>query len=108
LSGAFGTCGGFGPEAVFVWTPESSGIAAISTCGDTQLDSVLYVRAGTCQSGGEIACNDQACFNASQVTPFVSAGTTYFIFVDSFLSFGGQFTLTVSPPPSSPSGAFLD
>jgi hypothetical protein len=103
-------CGGAGPEVVFTWTPTSSGVATISTCGNTALDTVVYVRAGTCQSNVDLVCNDQWCGNASRVSTFVTAGTTYHIFVDSYFfgELGGPFTLTVTPPVASPSGAFVD
>jgi hypothetical protein len=54
-----------------------------------------------------IACNDDSsCGLPSRVTPFVNAGTTYYIVVDGYGGDSGNYTLTVTPP--SPSGAFLD
>jgi hypothetical protein len=69
---------------------------------------VLYVRQGACGSGTEVACNDDAigCLTAgliggSQVTVRVTAGQTYFIFVDGYDGESGQFTLRVTPPSTS-------
>src|SRR5947207_15093577 len=104
-----GSCGSSGnsPERVFQWTPTVSGTATIQTCGgNTSYDTVLYVRSGACGTGSEIAlgCNDDACADAtganraSRITPTVTAGQTYYIFVDGFGGAQGNFTLTVLPP----------
>src|SRR5438093_7062308 len=106
-----GTCGSSGssPEQVFQWTPAVSGLATIETCGSgTTYDSVLYLRAGSCTSGAEVQCNDDACANstglirASRLTPTVSAGTTYYIVVDGFGGASGSFALRVTPPAAPP------
>ena len=73
------------------------GVATIETCtGTTNFDTVLYIREATCSTGTELACNDDACSapltgNASQITPTVTSGVTYYIFVDGFS--GEQFAL---------------
>src|SRR5438094_888332 len=104
-----GSCGSSGssPEQVFQWTPTVSGTATIQTCGaGTNFDTVLYLRSGVCSGGPEVVsgCNDDACADAtgvnraSRVTPTVTAGQTYYIFVDGFGGAQGNFTLTVLPP----------
>src|SRR5213080_3558321 len=104
-----GSCGssGLSPEQAFQWTPTVSGTATIQTCGgNTSYDTVLYVRSGACGTGSEIAlgCNDDAradatgANRASRITPTVTAGQTYYIFVDGFGGAQGNFTLTVLPP----------
>src|SRR5438132_1231257 len=102
-----GSCGSSGtsPERVFQWTPAASGTATIQTCGaGTNFDTVLYLRSGSCTSGSEVACNDDACanstglFRASRLTPTVTAGQTYFIVVDGYGGAQGTFSLTVTPP----------
>src|SRR2546425_3465194 len=104
------TCGSSlgSPEKVFAWTPGGSGSDTIQTCGaGTSYDTVLYMRSGGCQSGLEVACNDDACPNstglsrASQITVNVTAGQTYFIVVDGYLGASGAFSLTVTPPGSA-------
>ena len=99
------------PEQVFQWTPTASGTATIDTCnGSTSFDTVLYVRSGTCASGSQLACADDApgCgttepndHHASRVTLAVTAGQTYFIVVDGYNGAAGTFTLTVAPPGGS-------
>ena len=102
-----GMCGSTGtsPEKVFRWTPAVSGVATIQTCGGgTNFDTALYVRGGSCSSGGEVACNDDACANASgllrasRITPTVTAGQTYYIVVDGYGGAQGTFALTVTAP----------
>jgi hypothetical protein len=100
----FGTAGS--PEVVFRWTPDTSGQAHLDLCGGTDYDAVMYLKEGSC-NGPEVDCDDDSsCGLASQLFPFVSAGTTYFIVVDGYGGDSGNFTLTVTP--ASPSGAFLD
>src|SRR5207302_347215 len=86
LSGSCG--GGNAPEQVFSWTPNVSGVATITTCGgSTSYDTLLYLRHGSCPSGTEVACNDDAGCSptlASRIAPTVTAGVTYYIVVDGF------------------------
>lgn len=94
------------PEAVFEWTPAVSGNATIETCGGiTAFDTVIYLREGSCRTGLTRACNDstdESCglLGQSRMVPTVTAGTTYYIFVDGFAGASGEFTLTVTPPNS--------
>ncbi|MEO6029542.1 MAG: hypothetical protein ABIR79_21975 [Candidatus Binatia bacterium] len=104
-----------GPEAVFTWTPEVSGVARIATCeAGTDFDTAVSVRDGTC-GGTRIAYDDDGCFNdislhefvASVITPTVEAGKTYVIVVDGVdksngrSSDRGNFKLSVTPPTSA-------
>jgi len=106
-----GTCAAStaAPERVFQWTPAVSGTATIQTCGaSTNFDTVLYMRGGSV-TGAQVACNDDTAGcgitldgtnprRASRITPAVTAGQTYFIFVDGYGAGGGNFGLTVTPP----------
>src|SRR5207244_13019571 len=89
-------------------SPLLLGNATIQTCGaGTTLDTVLYMRTGTCSSGAEVGCNDDACPNAtganraSVLTATVTAGQTYFIVVDGYNGAAGSFTLTITPPSTT-------
>jgi lysyl oxidase len=109
-STANGSCGSSGgaPERVFQWTPTRSGTATIQTCGgiSTRFDTVLYMRTGNCQTGTQAACNDDTAGcdtftgggTGSRITPSVTAGQTYYIFVDGYGSASGNFELTVTAP----------
>lgn len=105
-----GSCGSsqLSPEKVYVWTPAKSGVATIQTCSATAtgFDTVVYVRAGNCLSGSQIACNDDAPCptttdprEGSRVQATVEAGTPYYIVVDGWGGKKGSFQLTVTPPP---------
>jgi hypothetical protein len=105
-----GTCAttNSAPEKVFQWTPSTSGTATVQTCGaGTSFNTVLYMRSGTCETGGQVACNNNttACSTASgadhgsRITPTVTAGQTYYIILDGAGSASGNFSLSVTPPP---------
>ena len=91
-------------------------MATIETCGST-LDTSLGFRTTDCETGAELACNNNttACSCGggsdcgSKITPTVASGTTYYIIVDGvcptlsgLFGYGpgcqDAFTLTVTPP----------
>jgi predicted dienelactone hydrolase len=83
------------PERLFQWTPSTSHVATIQTCGPaTTFDTILYVREATCFAP-DLACNDDSCGLQSSVTLPVVAGTTYYIVVDGFNAAAGDFALNV-------------
>lgn len=84
------------PEQTFSWTPATSGVATIQTCGSA-LDTVVYLRTGSC-GGANVACDDDTCGFQSSIRPVVVAGQPYTIVVDGFDGSAGAFTLTVTPP----------
>jgi hypothetical protein len=111
------------PEHVFAWTPNASGAATISTCSqNTKFDTVLYVSTNA-NGAAPLKCEDdtpgcgvadgsgtRAANHGSSVTLTVTAGTTYYIFVDSYAgssgATSGQYSVTIVPPPgSTPTGA---
>jgi hypothetical protein len=110
-----GTCGNSpAPERVFRWTPALSGTAVADVCSPGNFfHAMVYVRQGSC-TGTQIACAEHslpvACGNnhGGQAVFPVVAGTTYYIFVDGWAGEQGSFTLRLTPPSSSPSGAFID
>ena len=112
----------YAPETVYTWTPSTSGTATFYTCSpNTKFDTVLYVRDSL--NGTELACNDDtagcatgdpsanAGHHGSRVTLNVTAGRTYYLFVDGYAwSSGGsqgafQLTVNAPPPPSGGGGA---
>jgi hypothetical protein len=110
-----GTCGqgtASAPEKVYQWTAPRSGSATFMTCGgQTAFDTVVYLRKTTI-SGSQLACVDDStnCTIAngqswaSRVVLSVTAGTTYFAFVDGYGSMG-NYTFTLIPPPGGPADA---
>ena len=110
-----GRCGASGPapERVYAWTPATSGIATVTTCGTaTTYDTVLYLRANACATGTDLACNDDtagcpvasAPNRGSRLTPTVTAGLTYYVVVDGYSGAHGTYTLTVEPPATCGNG----
>jgi hypothetical protein len=95
---------GSGPEAVFQTTiPGNYTQLHVSTLGSA-IDTVLYVRSGSCATGTQLGCSDDARdvnLNPigvySDLTVPVTAGQTYYIFVDSSASqTGGSWVLNVN------------
>ena len=80
-------CGGAGPERAYSWTPASDGLASIDTCA----------------GGPELTCNNDApcglTGRGSRLNFLVSAGTTYYVFVDGFAGAAGDYGLSVGMTP---------
>jgi hypothetical protein len=102
-------------EAVFSWTPTASGSATIQTCSgiDTDFDTALYLRSGSCFVGPEVACSNDGngCQTSAKGKPRgsrlkldVLAGETYFVVVDGVNGAGGQFSLTIDAPAGTDTG----
>ncbi|MBW2263023.1 MAG: putative metal-binding motif-containing protein [Deltaproteobacteria bacterium] len=92
------TCGsGGGPEWVYVITPTSTRTVTFATLG-TSYDTCIYVRSSSCTSGTEVGCDDDdGSFLDSLLTVSLSAGTTYYFFMDGYgSSDSGTFSLSVS------------
>ncbi len=90
-------CGGpSAADAVYTFTPTVSGTYDVSLCG-SGYDTMLDVRyGGSCPGSTSLACNDDYCGTGSQVSPYLNAGTTYYILVDGYASYSGNYTLNVS------------
>jgi hypothetical protein len=80
-----GSCGGDSGEAVFQLALTAPTRVRLDTRG-SDFDTVLYVRTGSCQSGREIACDDDGGQQAlsSLLTFNLLQPGNYFIFVDGF------------------------
>ena len=81
-SDASGTCGGAAGEAVFELRLAEPSRVHIDTI-PTVFDSAVYVRAGSCEFGREIGCDDDSANDWDSRLDFdLLAPGTYFIFVD--------------------------
>jgi len=103
------SCGGGGNEApdfTFKYTAPDDGFYTIDTIG-SQLDTVLYVRAGEC-AGRELACNDDRGAGSlqSEVGLSLSKNQVIVITVDGSATQSGQFLLHINssatPPTPTP------
>jgi len=84
------------PDVVYAYTPTANGSINVSLCGSSY-DTVLYVRAGDCLAGTEIGCNDDACGLQSELLGLpVTAGVTYYIFVDGYSAACGDYSLSIT------------
>ncbi|MDB4931731.1 MAG: hypothetical protein JWM10_4215, partial [Myxococcaceae bacterium] len=99
------TCGSSynsgGVERIWRWTPARSGSATIRLTGDFW-PATLYVRQSVCASGTQVACNSQTTtWPTETVTLAVTAGTTYFVFVDCHYNgtaYNPRYDLTITAP----------
>jgi hypothetical protein len=101
-----GTCGGLAGEALFVLVLTQPSFVHLDTTG-TSFDSVLYVRAGDCETGVEIGCDDDSAgFWNAQLDFTILYQGTYYIFVDGYTvdpiggANDGPFTLNVIVDPN--------
>lgn len=92
-----------GSDRAYMWTPSASGTFTITSMGTTSAgsdyDTVLAVfSSATCDSTSELTCNDDSTGLASSVSLSVTAGTRYYIVVESYVSPtpAGTVTLTVT------------
>ncbi|HVV01970.1 MAG TPA: NF038122 family metalloprotease [Verrucomicrobiae bacterium] len=83
----------------YSYTPASSGLIVISTCGSS-FDTTLSVFTGSCGSLTPIACNDDngpACSGSqASVNLSVSAGTTYYILAGGSGGASGNLSILAS------------
>jgi hypothetical protein len=97
------SCGsGKNADVWFRYTPATSGVATISTCGAEAFDTVLTLLRDDGGSLTEIECNDDTPCNVSsvtsQVTEAVNAHVSYVIRLSSFSGKGGKYQLTLTGP----------
>lgn len=98
--------GGIRNDVWFRWTAPASGVARLSLCGATTVDTVAAAwdaNNGTaCPSGAPLAWNDDACAYQSRLTFAVQAGSAYFLQLGSYtegVTWSGVFALDVLAPP---------
>ena len=91
----------------FKWVAPASGIAQVSTCNLTSVDTKIaaYAGGGCPVAGTALACEEDSCFSQQTEILFpVSAGSTYTIQLGNFPGAGGgpgQFALNVLQPPAN-------
>ena len=83
----------------FSWTAPATQTMTLTTCGNTLVDTILSVYAGSgCPaSGTQLTCNDDSCGQQSSLSFNATVGNTYLIQVGSWmpgLSFAATFDLS--------------
>ncbi len=90
-----GCAGGAGGDVVYALRVLRDTTLTLDTLG-SNFDTVLYVRRSPCESGPQIACNDDTSGTTSRVTFTATAGV-YYVFVDGFgAEARGNFVLNVT------------
>ena len=102
-------CYSFGSSAIdsdvwFEWTADADGIANVTTCGLTSVDTKIaaYDGSGCPADGTAIACNDDACAYQSSATFPVVNGGVYTIQLGTFpgaAQGAGDFEIEINDPP---------
>ncbi|MCH2147373.1 MAG: hypothetical protein MK073_06115, partial [Phycisphaerales bacterium] len=92
---------GGSPDAWFMWTPDSTGLASFDTCDSSSYDTSMVLYEGSCDN--QVACNGDGtglsdCQSYySYIADFnVSAGTTYYIRLGGWNAATGAGTLNIS------------
>ncbi len=91
-----GSCGGDGPEAVYLLSvPFQTPLCA--TTANSEFDTVLYVRQDACAGAVESGCNDDIFpgNTRSRVSFVAEANTDYYLFVDAY-GLGGNYQLDLA------------
>lgn len=103
-----GSCGGDAGEAVFYFVLNEASFVHVDTVG-TSFDSVAYVRAGECEAGAELGCDDDSAGMWAATLDFtILYPGTYFVFVDGYTidPIGGPnegpFALNIEIIPNPP------
>jgi hypothetical protein len=85
-------------DAVYAFTPDISGTMDVDLKAPG-FDSGLYARTTCASTSTELACSDNGAFGDDETMTFsVTAGATYYVFVDAY-SGSGTFTLTADVAP---------
>ncbi|MBI4705113.1 MAG: hypothetical protein HY744_28740, partial [Deltaproteobacteria bacterium] len=94
-----GSCGGDAGEAVFYFVLTKPARVHVDSVG-TSFDSTLYVRAGSCEDGKELGCDDDSGgYQWSAALDFsILYPGTYFVFLDGY---------TVDPELGANEGPFV-
>ncbi len=94
---SFAPCGGnSAPDKIYSYTPATGAYYSWDTFG-SNFDTQLYVRTGgSCPGNTAVACNDDFGGSQSKVTLWMHPGQTYYVIVDGFSNYSGNFVLHIS------------
>jgi hypothetical protein len=94
-----GSCGGDAGEAVFYFVLTEPSKVHLDSIG-TSFDSTLYVRTGKCNTGKELACDDDSAGSkwAAKLDFSILYPGTYYVFLDGY---------TVDPQQGANEGPFV-
>jgi len=91
-----------GSDVWYAWTAPSTGIATVSTCGQTSVDTKMAAYSGgVCPAAAAIACSDDNCSLQTTIQFACQSGSVYMLQVGTFpgASQGaGNLDITVGAP----------
>ena len=90
-----------GQEALYTFTPSTTGIYTVSIAGQTWTG--IFVYAGCPSSGGTCIGSVGSSTNSKSINVSLTSGTTYYIWFDTWPTpnspCAGTFSLVLAPPP---------
>jgi hypothetical protein len=91
---SFSPCGpSTAPDKIYRFIPANTGNYTFDTFG-SDFDTQLYIRSGgACPGTTALVCNDDFGGSQSKVSWWMNAGTAYYIIVDGFQNYSGNFVL---------------
>ncbi|MCB9357569.1 MAG: hypothetical protein H6505_03260 [Calditrichaeota bacterium] len=91
---SFSPCGpSTAPDKIYRFIPVNTGNYTFDTFG-SDFDTQLYIRSGgACPGTNALVCNDDFGGSQSKVQWWMYAGTTYYVIVDGFQNYSGNFVL---------------
>ncbi|NUP06504.1 MAG: DUF4215 domain-containing protein [Polyangiaceae bacterium] len=98
VSNVSGTCGGSGPDAVYMITSDIDGTLSAKLFPSPGLSPVLHSRSTCNNAGTQLACDDAASSGYTNSFP-INANIPYYIFVDGLSGQSGVSTLTITVTP---------
>jgi cysteine-rich repeat protein len=90
----FGSCGGSGPDVAYAVTPAANG--SLTYRLSTLFSASVIARDGCSGTPAELGCDDVDNAGVVQNSIMVTAGTTYYLWVDSTFGDTGSYALQLS------------
>lgn len=84
------------PDKIYRFIPQNTGNYTFDTQG-SDFDTYLYIRTGgACPGSSQLVCNDDYFGLQSRVQAWLNAGQSYFVIVDGWHTYSGNFQLNLS------------
>ncbi len=90
------TCGGSGPDRVYVFTVSGTRTFSASLTGFSGVIMSLEGPNSTCSSAAEIICSGGSGLSSASIASRTLTSGTYYLWVDGFSSSNGSFSLTAN------------
>ncbi len=95
-----GDCDWDAKEIVYRVTPPNNGKLVVALAPSMNFDAALYIRTNCASAASQIACSDAiGAEELELITQPVSAGVTYYVFVDGFTDQSGPYSVDFTMIP---------